>query len=320
MNIKKRLVVKSNNLVSAVHSLTLTETRIVQMAIVAGRESGKDVCLSDSTPIRLYASEYAKVFDTTEKAGFMAMKEAQDNLFKREFTMRDENGDKTRWHWVQSIKPIEGEAAIEILFTKVVCQEVTRRLGDFTQYRLEQTAGLKGAYSVRLYELLSSWIRVGKFYIGLQEFRDWVGLTPEKYKLMHQFKTNVLDYAIDDINKNSDMSVSYTQRKAGRRIAGFDFKFSLKIPDQIQPPKKPKKPAPLAYGKQVIDHLNMTRDAAGLMASKMSFLSDTELPAELIKLPPPKRANAMLNKLCDPQSWQELMPQLKAAGYTDLLD
>lgn len=312
MNMQKKLVVKSNNLVSAVHSLSLTETRIVQMAIVAGREAGNTVCMNESTPIKLYASEYAKVFGTTEKAGFMAMKEAQDNLFKREFTLRDDKGAKTRWHWVQSIKPIEGEAAIEILFTKVVCEEVTRRLGDFTQYRLEQTAGLKSAYSVKLYELLAGWQRVGKFYIGLQEFREWVGLDPDKYKLMHQFKVKVLDYAVSDINENSDMAVSYTQRKRGRRIEGFDFKFSFKTPVKIDPIKPSKPAAPEAV------YNNMTLSTLVEYAQKITAMS-TIMPLWSQYGGQGKLQSVITAELMTADGYHKWLPELKQLGHQELI-
>ena len=320
-DLKNNLVVKSNNLVSAVYSLSLTESRIVQMAMVAGREQNSGVCLNESTPVRLYASDYAETFETNSAAAFSAMKAAQDNLFRREFTLPTESGGKRRWHWVQSVMPIEGEAAIEVLFTKAVCDEVTRLMADFTQYRLEETSGLQSSYGLRLYELLVSWIRTGKMYAELEQFRGWMGVDKGKYKLMHQLKARVLDHAISDINDNSPMTVSYTQRKAGRRIVGFDFKFSKKQPPatEIMGLKKPKK-MPVAYEDEVIDHLNMTRKAAAAMTNKMAFLPDNQLPAELVKLPPPKRANQMLHTLSNPETWQELMPQLKAVDYKTLID
>lgn len=311
MSLRKKIVVKSNNLVSAVHSLSLTETRLVQMAIVTGREEGKQACLNESTPIKLYASDYAKVFDTNASTAFEAMKEAQDNLFKREFTMRDEHGNKTRWHWVQSVKPIEGEAAIEILFTKAVCQEVTRRLGDFTMYRLEQTAGLKSAYSVRLYELLSSWRRAGKFYIGLDQFRDWLGLAPDKYKQMHQFKARVLDQAVSDINDNSDMTVSYTQRKAGRRIAGFDFNFSVHEPEQIQPVKdKPTGADP------VFNNMSLSRIAD--YAQRISTSSaGVQLWGEYGGQG--RMQSTIISELMTLEGYQKWLPDLKQLGHQELI-
>lgn len=321
IEIKNNMVVKSNNLVSAVYSLSLTESRIVQMAMVAGREQGSAVCLNESTPVKLYASDYAKTFDTTNQAAFDAMKRAQKSLFKREFTLATDRGTSRTSHWIQQYEPIDGEGAVEVLFTKAVCEEITRLMVDFTQYRLAETAELQSAYGLRLYELLSSWLRVGVVYMELEDFRGWMGLG-DKYKLMHQFKTYVLEHAISDINDNSPMTVSYTQRKAGRRIIGFDFKFSKKQPPatEIEAPKKPKKKAQAAYGDEVINHLNMTRDAVSAIASKISFLPDDQLPAELVKLPPPKRANQMLHTLADPEKWQLLLPQLKAVGYSDLID
>ena len=319
---KTDLVVKSNNLVSAVYSLSLTESRIVQMAMVAGREQSSEVCLDDRTPVKLYASEYADTFGTTLDAALVALSRAQENLFTREFTITTGQGNKRISRWIQDYSVLQGEGAVELTFTRTVCGEITRLMDNFTQYRLAETSNLNTSYGLRLYELLASWIRTGAMYAELEQFRDWMGLDKSKYKHMHQLKARVLDSAIDDINDNSPMTVGYTQRKAGRRIIGFDFNFSIKIAPAIEAdaPKKPKKKTPEAYGDEVIQHLNMTRDAVSAMASKMSFLPDDQLPAELVKLPPPKRANQMLHTLSNPETWQLLLPQLKAVDYKTLID
>ena len=41
--------------------------------------------------------------------------------------------------------------------------------------------------------------------------------------------------AVKDINKNSDIAVSYTQQKQGRTITGFTFKFKYKDKPKTEP-------------------------------------------------------------------------------------
>ncbi|ETN73428.1 hypothetical protein NECAME_18340, partial [Necator americanus] len=84
---KSDLVVKSNRLNMAIQNLTLPELRIVQLAIVDARETGKG--LNTDTPLRIDALRYAQAFDTTRQNGYARMKEAEDTLFNRRFSFID---------------------------------------------------------------------------------------------------------------------------------------------------------------------------------------------------------------------------------------
>lgn len=140
--------------------------------------------------------------------------------------------------WVQRVKYLYDEASIEVILTYDVVNEITRIDGYdrfFTQYLLEQTANMSSAYSVRLYELLVQWKSAKKTPVfELMQFREQLGVEPEEYKLMSDFKKRVLQKAVDEINETSDLKVSYVQEKKGRRIVGFKFKVLTKA----QPKKK----------------------------------------------------------------------------------
>ena len=45
---------------------------------------------------------------------------------------------------------------------------------------------------------------------------------------MGNFKSRVLDHAINEINDNTNITATYEQHKVGRKIAGFTFKFKIK--------------------------------------------------------------------------------------------
>ena len=67
--------------------------------------------------------------------------------------------------WLQDVRYLDDEGAIEVCFTRLVVECITRLDGAeqfFTQYLLSQTANLSSVYSVRLYELLIQWKTAGK--------------------------------------------------------------------------------------------------------------------------------------------------------------
>ena len=219
------LVVKSNRLNMAIQNLTLPELRIIQLAIVDARETGNG--LSTDTPLRIDAMRYAEAFETTRQNAYNRMKEAEETLFNRRFTFLDSEGKTVKSRWIQRVRYLDDEGAIELAFTLDVVKGITRLDGAeefFTQYLLSQTSNLNSVYSVRLYELLIQWktaVKTPVFELSL--FRGQMGLNDGEYKAMNDFKKRVLDLAVKEINEKTDLTVSYTQEKKGRVIHGFKF-------------------------------------------------------------------------------------------------
>ena len=223
---KSNLVVKTHHLNTVLQNLKLAEIRIVQLAVVDARETGKG--LTSETPLRIEAIRYAEVFNTTRQNGYLMMKEAEDTLFNRRFSYIDDEGKLVKSRWLSQVRYLDDEGAIEIVFTPAVVRGITRIDGAeefFTKYLLEQTATMTSNYSVRLYELLVQWKTAKKTPVfELDKFRGQLGVEDEEYKAMSNFKIRVLDLAVEEINEKSDLNVEYENVKKGRKIIGFKFK------------------------------------------------------------------------------------------------
>jgi plasmid replication initiation protein len=228
---KGNLVVKTNQLNSALQNLSLPEIRIIQLAIVDARETNTG--LSTDKPLRIDALRYAEIFETTRQNGYQRMKDAEENLFNRRFSYIDERGKLIKSRWVQQVTYLDDEGAIELVFTLAVVNGISRIDGAedfFTSYLLEQTASMDSIYSVRLYELLVQWVAAKNTPLfELDKFREQLGIEDHEYKRMGNFKLRVLDLAVKEINEKSDIKVSYTQVKKGRTITGFKFTVHEKL-------------------------------------------------------------------------------------------
>ena len=232
----KDLVVKTNRLNQAFQMLTLAELHIVQLAIVDARETGTG--LSTNQPLRIDAMRYAEVFNTTRQNAYQRMKSAEDTLFNRRFSYFDAEGKLVKSRWIQQVRYLDDEGAIELVFTLAVVDGISRIDGAtefFTQYLLGQTANLTSVYSARLYELLIQWKSIGKTPIlELTNFREQLGIGLDEYSRIEAFKRRVLDIALKEINEHTDITATYEQHKKGRVITGFSFKFKQKKPKQAE--------------------------------------------------------------------------------------
>ena len=87
----------------------------------------------------------------------------------------------------------------------------------------------KSKYSIRLYELVLKWVVTGKTEkYEIEEFRNKIGVTPEEYSHLGDFKKRVIEVAIKEINSKTDIKVELEQFKTGRSVTHFQFKIVKK--------------------------------------------------------------------------------------------
>ena len=228
------LVVKDNALIGASYNLDVVEQRLILLAIVEARESGKGINANDA--LTIHASSYMQNFNVEKHTAYKALKDASKDLFARQFSYQElsAKGNVTNItsRWVSQIGYTEDEASVQLIFSPAIVPLITRLEERFTSYELSQVAKLGSKYAMRLYELLIAWRSVGKLQIELQDLRNKLGLSANEYKAMGDFKRNVLDLALTQLNEHTDISVKYEQHKKGRVISGFTFRFKVKTKPQ----------------------------------------------------------------------------------------
>ncbi len=146
-----------------------------------------------------------------------------------------EDGKKTVTRWVQAVTYSEGAA--ELRFSTPIAPYLTNLKAQFTQYCLSDVAKMSSAYAIRLYELLVQWNGAKSREVEIEWLREALQLEG-KYSATKDFRARVIDMAVQQINEFSPLTVSYSQRKTGRRVTHLVFKFQSKVD------KGPKKPSP----------------------------------------------------------------------------
>lgn len=240
MDKQRRLVVKDNALINASYNLDVVEQRLILLAIIEARKT--------STPINdlltVHADKYMESFGVTKQTAYEGLQDACLSLFERRFSYEKltskGNVEKVLSRWVQRVSYVNSEALVRIKFSEDVIPLIKNLEQRFTSYDLEQVSLLTSAYAIRLYELLIAWRSTGKTPVfALDDFRSKLGLEPNEYQKMSNFKIRVLDMAVEQINRHTDINVKVEQRKTGRRITGFGFNFQFKKPQPVKSKRKP---------------------------------------------------------------------------------
>lgn len=275
-----KLVVKDNALMNASYNLDLVEQRLILLAIVEARESGKGINAND--PLTVHAESYINQFGVARQTAYQALKDACDDLFARQFSYQEinerGNTENVRSRWVSEVRYVDAEATVKLIFAPIVIPLITRLEERFTQYEMKQISELSTGYAIRLYELLICWRTTGKTpVIELADFRQRMGVLDSEYQRMHDLKKRVLEPALEQINGHTDITASYEQHKKGRVITGFSFKFKQKKKTESETPKNSDSSPRIEKPNQIPTNIvkqpeSVQKDDLGHRASKITGL------------------------------------------------
>ncbi|CCE25730.1 RepB family plasmid replication initiator protein [Methylotuvimicrobium alcaliphilum] len=221
-------VVKSNKVVEASYMLTLAEQRVL-LACITQVDSTAE--LSENFRFEVTASGVADLvgLDSLSNA-YRDLKKAAEKLYERSVIIdHPDPGNpqitqrKTRW--ISSIDYVPGEGKLVLSFSVGIIPYLSQLSKEFT--KLKHVARFESVYSIRLYELLVQWSSAGEQEIEVEWLKTQFQVE-DKYSRLTDLKKRVVDPAIAEINEHSNLWVEYGQRKSGRTVTHFQFKFGLK--------------------------------------------------------------------------------------------
>ena len=302
-------IVKDNALIQASYTLDTVEQRLILLAIAEARETGHGI--SENSLLEVHASSYINTFSVEKHTAYTVLRDASKSLFDRYVTYHDVNpktGKDRSFHcrWVDKIGYEPQSGIVFLRFTQDIVPLITRLEENFTKYELQQVSQLTSSYAIRLYELLIQWRSAGKTPIfDLAIFRQQLGVEAHQYKTMSNFKTYVLDFALNQVNELTDITAKYEQHKKGRSISGFSFTFKQKKNTSAKAVKE----------KDLSDLFSKMSDKQRyFFANKLSELPEMGKYSEGTESFQ-QFAIRIAEMLRDSQKFEELFPYLQKVGF-----
>lgn len=254
---KKSTVTKSNALVEASYRLSVYEQRIL-LSCISQAKKGADI--TDAIIYEIRAADVAKITGADVSSTYRELHKAAYKLKRREITLYSQPNGKGEYNagrtieWVQLVGYKKKEGIVEVRFSKDILPYLSMLTEQFTKYALGDVARMSSAYAIRMYELFVQWDSVGEREVSVEWLRK-ILQTEDKYPLIRDFKKWVIQPAIKQVNELSPMWVEWSQKKNGRTITHFVFKFGIrdsKLPSK-KPPKQPEKGYWYGISKEVLD-------------------------------------------------------------------
>lgn len=231
-------IVIQNRLLHAISRLSINERRLILfLSPLVRLEVSKR---PKQRAFFVSALSYGEAFNISPKTVYRTLaKTAKDIQHKPFFywQWRENHYNERGVAWFSECEYMKDKGGIEVVIGESVLEMLTifDKHNQFTKYQKEYISHL-GAYGVVLFELIASCMHQDykkKTYTikYLREKFDCLSV----YERISDFKKNVLDGAIKDIEKHTPYRIKYVQKKIGREITEITFTFKdISIQDKPQ--------------------------------------------------------------------------------------
>lgn len=254
LDVKKLYVTQDNKLLEGAYSATLDEMRLLYLALV--QIDSKKV--QPDGLYTLYPADFEKMFGVHPSHTHQQLKKAADSLGSKpiityEWDEKKKRLDKVKRFWFSSIRydASDNTADVTIRFSPDVVPYLYDLKKEFTQVDFEHVSRLDTPFAFRLYSWLVKFRNLARNsrqngIIETDPFEiDWMkertGLVG-KYEEYRFFKRDVLVPAVERINANTDISVSWEPVKVGRSVTAIKFFYVIESGQRAAKPLRPRLP------------------------------------------------------------------------------
>lgn len=215
--------VAANDIIKGKQSMTLQTARLIRLLVTQIAKKDKDL---KTYTCRI--TDLAKFFNIDSS-----------NLYKEIFKICEcaldskvyigTGNPKHPWemfHWI-SMASYDGKGTITLRLSDEIKPYVLELEKWFTRYKLKDILGFNSYYAIRLYEIIQcvdgeTGNSQSELEFEVEELRQYFDCE-SKYKLFSDFKRNVIEVAVREINDKSDIWLKPTYKKCGRAVASVSF-------------------------------------------------------------------------------------------------
>lgn len=158
-----------------------------------------------------------------EDQSYTRLKQTLKGLSDRSWwAVIDDKGTESLLRWFTTLRTNKRSGKVTVEFHKDMMPyllELAKQARDqgifYTQYGLKYVLPMRGQYSPRLYEILKSYQKNNReWFFDLDELKKL--LDCENYDRWPDFRRRVVEPAVEEINKFTDLNVAYDTERSGR--------------------------------------------------------------------------------------------------------
>lgn len=240
-----RIIRKSNKLVEARYKLDIWETRIFTKMLMMINK-GDD----DFKKYKIYLRDLVEDFDLGKnQQAYPLLRQGARKLMRKVFYLPYEVDGVERLFEAPLVTGLDSAVTdgrtvrddhlyIEVSFAPEMKPYLIQLKSQFTMYDARNILKLPSTYSIRIYELLKQYERIGKRTFKVDELKQIIGVKEEveingkkefkdSYPLYGNFRQRVLLKAQKDLKKYTDIQFIFEPKRTGRKVTHLIFYIEL---------------------------------------------------------------------------------------------
>lgn len=214
---EKNLVVQSNSLIESSYTLSVSEQKIILAVVSMINPQDKDF-----KKYTFKISDFMSLAGIEDKSTYKRIRDLSKGLMEKVIQIRKPKSI-LYVNWFSSAEYFEGEGYVEIQISPKLKPYYLGLKEKFTQYQIKHVLQLKSFYSIRVYELLKQYEKLGERTFEVDELKVLLGISLNVYKLYTDFRKNVLLVAQKELCSKADISFTYKELKKGKKIEKIRF-------------------------------------------------------------------------------------------------
>ncbi len=219
-----KLVRKANNLVEGKYRFDIWEMRVFTKMLTMILPSDEDF-----KEYRIYLKEVIDDFNlSADKQSYKLLKEGAIKLMKKEIKIirdTDEGEKEFLTHIAVGLDSFTNRTQgsyVDISFHPKMKPFLLQLQTQFLMYDVRNVLQLQSSYSVRIYELLKQYEKIGKRIFTVDDLKETLAVM-DKYPLYANFKQRIIMKAQEDLATYTDIRFTFEEIKKGRAIQSIIF-------------------------------------------------------------------------------------------------
>ena len=216
MSKQDKTIIKGNALLESRYKFSLLEMKLTLSVLAQIKR--KDEAFKE---YRVYVDDIKDLIQTKGDI-YTYMKDVCRRLKGKNVEIETETGH-LQTSYFSDIETYKGRGYIDFSISEKMKPYLLQLKSEFTVYDIRNILRCKSVASIRIYQLMKQYEKLGERTIEIKTLKHILGFTETQYTRWSNFKVRIIDAAKKELMKYSDLYFDYTINKKGHFVHSITF-------------------------------------------------------------------------------------------------
>lgn len=221
---KNNLVVQSNLMIYGCYDFSALEQKIILILISTIKKNDTQL-----KALEFQVKDLANILGVSPELLYRDLPKLCKNIMEKVIEIKQQDGSWMMFNLISYAEYKKKEGRIILDLNQKAKPFLLFLQEYFTTFKLGDALDLSGKYSIRLYQLTKGCLNIGKLTYTVDDFRKTLKIDKKKtYNNFGKINEKIISPAVEEINAKSNILVTYSTKRVGRKIGLITFNIQEK--------------------------------------------------------------------------------------------